>query len=364
MNLPKLTIRNKTIDVPILQGGMGIGISLSQLSGTVACEGGCGIISSAGLKFLVSQEQQEKVDAYTAAKIEVEKAQKISQGTGAIGMNVMVYIARDFKSSVEGSIAGGVDMIVCGAGLPITLPDITKNDDVALVPIVSSVRALTIIQKKWEKKGRRPDAVIVEGPLAGGHLGFKFQEIDHEKNVLENIFPPIKEWAEKNGDFPVIVAGGIFDHNDICTWIFDRGANGVQMGTRFLATHESGATNSYKKAVVDCTASDIKVMHNDLCAPGSPSGMPFRSLKNTPMILKASQRIPKCTRGFVAQKDRNDRYALCDAKENPAHSFCICNGLLASCGSVTDDELYTVGTNAARIKEVTSVKELMKELKG
>ncbi|PID52758.1 MAG: hypothetical protein CR972_00150 [Candidatus Moraniibacteriota bacterium] len=364
MKLPKLLIRDRIINVPILQGGMGIGISLSHLSGAVAREGGCGIVSSAGLHFLISQEKKEKVNAFTAAQIEIQKAQKLSQGNGAIGMNIMVYIARDFEDSVRGSIAGGADMIICGAGLQLNLPDVTKNHNIALIPIVSSLRALQIICKRWAKKKRRPDAVIVEGPLAGGHLGFKFQDVNCVENSLEHIFPPIKEWVEKNGNFPVIVAGGIFDHEDICTWIHHHGANGVQMGTRFLATHESGATKSYKKAVVDCSKDDIIVVHNTQCVPGSPSGMPFRSLKNTPMILHACNRIPKCTRGFVAQKDEKGNYTLCDAQKNPKNSFCICNGLLASCGAINDDELYTVGTNAARIQNIISVKTLMKELRG
>ena len=334
MKLPKLIIRNNIIDVPIFQGGMGIGISLSPLSGAVAREGGCGTISSAGLHFILSKELNRKINVFTAAKTEVLRARKISQDRGAIAMNIMVYIARDFEESVKGAIAGGADMIVCGAGLPLSLPDIVKKSDIAIIPIVSSLRALQIICKRWAKKGRRPDAVIVEGPLAGGHLGFKFEEIFSPKNKLENIFSPIKEWVIKNGDFPIIVAGGIYDNTDILRWIHHHGADAVQIGTRFLATEESGATTEYKNAIVSCLESDITIAHNIHNTPGSPSGMPFRTLKNAPMFHESSERKPLCNRGFVLQKDSEGMYVKCNTKDAPTKNFCICNGLLASCGCI------------------------------
>ncbi len=363
MQFPQLIIRDRVIPVPIIQGGMGIGISTSTLCGAVARSGGCGVLSSAGLHVVLEKKYHIKTDPFTAAVHEIERARERSHGNGAIGMNIMVYLDRDFAQSVAGTIAAGADMIVCGAGLPLALPKLAHNADIALVPIVSSVRALKLICKRWGQQSRRPDAVIVEGPLAGGHLGFHYDDITKPEMRLEAIFPPIKDFAQKNGDFPVIVAGGIFDHTDICTWIFTHGADGVQMGTRFLATHESGATASYKNAVVTCAQDDIIVMHNTHRAPGSPSGMPFRSIIKTPMLRTAHKRIPRCTYGFVAQKDRSGHHTQCCAKTQPQNNFCICSGLLASCGAITnEDPLYTVGTNAARITEIVSTETLMREL--
>jgi nitronate monooxygenase len=274
----------------------------------------------------------------------------------------MVALARDFTDSVRGALDGGVDAIICGAGLPLHLPTIQDPKDSALIPIVSSGRALSIICKRWERHGYRPDAVVVEGPLAGGHLGFKMDDVMLEENRLENLLPPVKEVAMKHGDFPVIVAGGIYTHDDILHYI-RLGASGVQMATRFLVTHESSATAAYKQAVVDARNEDIVVAHR----PGSPCGLPFRVLREAPMYVSAQSgaRPPRCDRGYVMTKDEQGRFNVCPAKEKGQPFFCVCNGLLSSAGYGADEEpLYTVGTTADRVDRVMSVKELMDELKG
>jgi len=342
---------------------MGVGVSLHPLAAAVAVEGGMGIVSSACLDRLVSKRRGEKVDTYRAAFEEIT----LSKANGGFaGMNIMVALGQDYAASVKGSLDAGADAIISGAGLPLSLPAIQPPKDTALIPIVSSARALDIIIKKWGRLKYRPDAVVLEGPLAGGHLGFTFDQLELESNKLENLLPPVKEMARKNGDFPVIVAGGIYSHEDIARFIA-LGADGVQMGTRFLATNECSATDDYKKAVVGATAEDILVAYHP-GTPASPCGLPFRIIRHSPMYqscLKGS-RVPKCDKGYVLLKDAEGSYSVCAARKSSTDYFCICNGLLSSAGYNGDVEepLYTVGTNAARVDRIVPVKELMDELKG
>lgn len=339
---------------------MGVGVSLHSLARAVAREGGAGIVSSACLDRLVSKRTGKKVSIYEAVYEEISLS-KVAGGVA--GINIMAALLRDYDESVKGAIDAGADFIISGAGLPLNLPAIQKPGDTALIPIVSSARALEIICKKWERLGYRPDAVVLEGPLAGGHLGFRLQDLDLDANRLENLLPPVKDAARKYGDFPVFVAGGIYTHEDIVRFL-SLGADGVQMGTRFLATEESDATPAYKEAVIASRESDIVVAHD----PGSPCGLPFRVIKSSPMYVSALQhrRKPKCDKGYVLMKDAEGKFSVCPAKKSNEHDFCICNGLLSSAGYNSDKEegLYTVGTNAARIDRIVPVKTLMDELKG
>lgn len=355
-----LIIKGKAISLPIIQGGMGVGVSLYPLASAVAREGGLGIVSSAALDRLVSKRTGKKLNTYEATYEEVCRAK---ENGGFAGINIMRALVRDYNDSVKGALDANADAIISGAGLPISLPTIQPPKDTALIPIVSSARALDIICKKWEKNGYRPDAVVLEGPLAGGHLGFKMDEIDSDENRLENLLPPVKDMAQEYGGFPVIVAGGIYTYDDIIRFL-KMGADGVQMGTRFLATEESSATVEYKQAVVDAREDDIIVAHD----PGSPCGMPFRVIKQSPMYVSTLQKLrkPKCDKGYVLLKDKEGKFSLCPAKESNEHHFCICNGLLSSAGYNADKEepLYTVGTNAHRVDRILSVKDLMAELTG
>ena len=358
-HLPPLTVKGKRIAVPIVQGGMGVGVSLHPLASAVAREGGLGILSSAAINRVVSRRLGRKVATYEAVREEVAAAK--SQG-GYAGINIMVALQRDYADSVKGAIDAGAHAIISGAGLPTALPAIQDPRDTALIPIVSSARALEIICRKWEKLGHRPDAVVLEGPLAGGHLGFKFDEVDLPSNALETLLPEVKDVARKYGDFPVIAAGGVFTHEDIVS-LLRQGADGVQMGTRFLATHESSADDAYKQAVVNATREDILVTQS----PGSPCGLPFRVLRKSPMFVSAlrGKRKALCDKGYVLLKDAQGRFSRCLAKEDSDHYFCICNGLLSSSGYDPDAEepLYTVGSNAYRVERVVSVKALMDELR-
>ncbi len=358
--MPELVIKGKKIPLPIIQGGMGVGVSLSPLASAVAQEGGVGIVSSACLDRLVSKRLHKKVNTYDAAYEEVSRAKAAG---GFAGINIMVALVKDYEDSVRGALDAGADAIISGAGLPLNLPSIQAPKDTALIPIVSSARALELICKKWERYGYRPDAVVLEGPLAGGHLGFKIDQIDKESNKLENLLPPVKDMSIKYGDIPLIVAGGIYTHGDIMRFIA-MGADGVQMGTRFLATEESSALPEYKEAVLRCKEEDIIVAHK----PGSPCGLPFRVIRQSPMYVSATKRLrpPKCDKGYVLLKDAEGKFTRCPAKESNEECFCICNGLLSSAGYNRDKEepLFTVGTNAARVDKILTVKALMDELTG
>jgi len=205
--------------------------------------------------------------------------------------------------------------------------------------------------------------VVLEGPLAGGHLGFRLDQVDLPENTLEALLPPVKDSARAHGDIPVIVAGGIYTHEDIQRFLA-LGADGVQMGTRFLATVESSATDAYKQAVIEATPEDILVATD----PGSPCGLPFRLLTKSPMYVTALARgrAPKCDKGYVLLKDEKGNFTRCPAKESNEHDFCICNGLLSSAGYNPDKEepIYTVGSTAWRVDKVLTVKALMNELAG
>jgi nitronate monooxygenase len=339
---------------------MGVGVSLYPLAKAVAQEGGLGIVSSACIDRIVSKRTGIKKNTYESAYEEVSLSK--TKG-GFIGINIMAALGRDFNDSVKGALDAGADAIISGAGLPLNLPAIQPPKDTALIPIVSSPRALDIICKKWERLGYRPDAVVLEGPLAGGHLGFRIDQVTLESNKLENLLPPVKDMAKKFGDMPIIVAGGIYTHSDIVKFM-DMGADGVQIGTRFLATEESSATEVYKQTVIRAKEEDIIVAHR----PGSPCGLPFRVIKQSPMYVSTLQRkrTPKCDKGYVLMKDAEGDYTICPAKDDNENYFCICNGLLSSAGYNPDKEeaLYTVGTNASRVDKIVPVKMLMDELTG
>ena len=362
MRLPRLVIKDFTLENCIFQGGMGVGVSLHPLVGAVSQEGGFGIVSSAGLRTIVSKCEGKPFSNYAAVRNELERAQSASGGR-PVGINIMRAVV-EYEDTVKASIDAGVGAIISGAGLPLDLPTIQNPGHTALIPIVSSARALRIILRSWERAGYRPDAVVVEGPLAGGHLGFKPEEIDDPAFTLENILIPVLEMAHQHGDFPVIAAGGVYTHEDIVRFLA-MGASGVQMGTRFLATNESSASDAYKQAVVAAGKDDITVVSYPNMTPASPCGLPFRLLKGS--LMYRDGHVPRCKYGYVKQRGQEGKLA-CKAMptaEHPEGYLCICAGLVASAGY--DDEapmLYTAGSNVDRIDRIRSVAELMAELRG
>jgi nitronate monooxygenase len=359
-SLPLLALKGMQLALPIFQGGMGVGVSLAPLASAVAVAGGLGLVSSAGLDRIVSKRLGRKVGIYEAVRLEVEAAK--ARG-GFAGVNIMVALQRDFVASVRAALDAGADAIVSGAGLPLSLPAVQPARGTALIPIVSSARALEIICRRWERLHARPDAVVLEGPLAGGHLGFRADQVDLQENTLERLLPPVKEVAMAHGDLPVIVAGGVYSHEDIRRFLA-LGADGVQMGTRFLATEESSASPEYKQAVLRARPEDMVVA----TAPGSPCGLPFRVLRESPMYQEAlvQARAPRCSKGYVLFKDADGRFTKCAAKDDNDRFFCICEGLFSAAGYELgrEEPLYTAGTTAARVDRILPTSELMAELAG
>lgn len=356
MKSNNLIIRNINIKYPVIQGGMGIGYSDYKLAGTVSKYGCLGVVSSAALDRVVGERLGVKFNARKACEREILDAKKLAQGN-PVGINIMVAAVNQYESSVLGALDGGVDVIISGAGLPIQLPAIVEKheraSDVALVPIVSSARALNIIIRKWSKYNRVPDAVVVEGPLAGGHIGWaKKGDAFDEKNKLENLVCEVLLLAKEH-NIPVIAAGGIHDNKDIQRYL-KLGCSGVQMGTRFLATFESGASEEYKQKLIGCNKGDIELADK----PGSPCGLLFRVINSSPFYQEAleNKRVPNCDKGYVLINGK------CPAKDG-LDSFCICNGLLSSSKVKSNEkELYSVGAMAWRIDKIISVEQLIQEL--
>ncbi|MGC8852249.1 MAG: NAD(P)H-dependent flavin oxidoreductase, partial [Hydrogenobacter sp.] len=285
MNLPPLKLGKKTADIPIIQGGMGVGISWEKLAGAVAKEGAVGVVSAVGTGYrhpnLVKRDKFGRPigSIYTHNKEAltriIQDAKRISEGRGLIGVNILCAIT-DYGRVARDAVEAGADLIISGAGLPLRLPEYVDGADVALVPIVSSARALNLICRTWEKRYKRlPDAVVLEGPKSGGHQGFKYEECFMEEYQLENLFPSVLEEAQKWGGIPVIVAGGIWSYKDILFYI-NQGAAGVQMATRFIATHECDAPLIYKEVLLNAEEEDIILLK-------SPVGYPLRVIR-TPFV--------------------------------------------------------------------------------
>lgn len=362
-----LKIKSKIIPFSIIQGGMGVGVSRYNLASAVAREGGVGVLSSACLDYLIFGKRGK---IYDAVFQEVSMAKEMAKG-GFIGINIMVALTKDYNDSVRAAIDAKADFIICGAGLPIGLPGIQEPKDTALIPIVSSPQALDIICRKWAKLGYQVDAAVLEGPLAGGHLGFKpISALYLQENKLENLLGPVKDVAKKHGDFPVIAAGGIYESNDIKN-IMRLGADGVQMGTRFLVTEESSATLEYKKAVLSATKQEDIVVADGVLTPGSPCRLPFVVIKQSLMYISAlsQKRTPKCDKGYVLQKDAEGKFTVCPAKQDNKNFICICNGLISSAGYEPNEEpVYTIGAGGYVVGNITQgkilkVHDVMNELK-
>jgi nitronate monooxygenase len=342
-------IGNLAIAVPIVQGGMGVGISLSGLASAVANEGGVGIISSAGLGLLYRDYSSDYLEASIyGLKEEIRKARE--KTLGILGINVMVAMT-NFADMIKTAISEKIDIITAGAGLPLDLPSFLQKDSTTkLVPIVSSARATRIICEKWKTNyDYLPDAVIVEGPMAGGHLGFKEDQIFNEDYSLEKLVPEIvselKTFEDKYGTkIPLIAAGGIYTGEDIHK-IIELGASGVQMGTRFVTTDECDASSAFKQAYIDAKSSDIEIIK-------SPVGMPGRAILSD-FILKVREgkkQPKKCP--FKCIK-------TCDISKSP---YCIIVALINALKGNFENGYAFAGSNAFRATKISSVKEIFQTL--
>ncbi len=347
MNVLKLG--DLSIKVPIIQGGMGVGISLSGLASAVANEGGVGIISSAGLGLLYRDFSSDFLEASIhGLKEEIRKARE--KTLGVIGVNVMVAMT-NFADMIKTAVSEKVDVITAGAGLPLDLPSfLKKGSETKLIPIVSSARAARIICEKWKSNyDYLPDAMIVEGPKAGGHLGFKIDQIDDNDYCLEKLVPEIvgelKTFEEKyDKKIPLFAAGGIYTGDDI-NEILKLGASGVQMGTRFVTTDECDASSEFKQAYINAQSKDIQIIK-------SPVGMPGRAiLSNFITKVREGKKQPqKCP--FKCIK-------TCDISKSP---YCIIIALINALKGNFENGYAFAGSNAFRATKIDSVKETFKSL--
>ena len=344
-----LRIGGLTAPLPIIQGGMGVGISLAGLASAVANCGGIGVIATAGVGMSEPDFFNSYVEANTRAlRREIRTARAATHGL--LGVNIMVALM-NFDEMVRTSIEEGIDFIFSGAGLPLKLPQYRGSDThTKLVPIVSSGRAAAILCKKWhERYDYLPDAVVVEGPLAGGHLGFHYEQISDPNYALEKLIPDVlaavKPFAEKSGrDIPVIAAGGIYTGADILKFI-KLGAAGVQMGTRFVVTHECDASMGFKQTYLDCKEDDLLIIK-------SPVGMPGRVIRNP--FIEAMTRGEKepflCPYHCIV---------TCDYLNSP---YCIALALIQAQRGNLRHGFPFAGANAYRTEKIVSVKELMDSL--
>ncbi|MBP6625665.1 MAG: nitronate monooxygenase [Chitinophagaceae bacterium] len=347
--MQQLSIGGLNIQVPIIQGGMGVGISLNGLASAVANEGGVGVISSAGLGLLYRHLSKDYLEAsILGLREEIRKAREKTKGI--IGINIMVALT-NFEDMVRTSIEEKVDMIIAGAGLPLDLPKYLNKESITkLVPIVSSGRAAKIICEKWKSLyNYLPDAIVVEGPKAGGHLGFKVNQLTDGNFKLEELIPEVvKEVAvfekEYNQEIPVIAAGGIYDGKDIYN-IMQLGAKGVQMGTQFVTTEECDASIEFKHTYIQATETDVEIIQ-------SPVGMPGRAINNE--FLEAVKRGEKKPINCPVKCIKT-----CNVDTTP---YCIISALMNAYKGNFKAGYAFAGSNAYRATRIKTVKELMNEL--
>lgn len=372
--LKPLKIGNLVAKRPVIQGGMGVGISLSSLAGAVAKAGGIGIISTAQIGFKDQEFWKNPMAAnLKAIHSELKKAREKAP-QGILGFNIMVA-TKEYASYVKEAVKAGADVIISGAGLPIDMPkfvaeaenesgnDEKKERRTMIAPIVSSVKSALVICRMWDRKYHTaPDFVVVEGPCAGGHLGFSreqltelgadtdhvaetYHEQEYDKEV-RGIIETVKGFAEKyKKHIPVITAGGIFDHKDVLHQL-SLGAEGVQAATRFVTTEECDAHPAYKEAYINAKEEDIVIVK-------SPVGMPGRAIRNKFLerVSKGPLKVEHCFQ--------------CLEHCNPASTpYCITKALINAAEGKIDDALLFCGSNAYRCEKIETVPEVMAALCG
>ena len=372
IGLKPLKIGNLVAKHPVIQGGMGVGVSLSSLAGAVAKAGGIGIISTAQIGFKDQDFGKNPMAAnLRAIHSELKKAREKAP-QGILGFNIMVA-TKEYASYVKEAVKAGADVIISGAGLPIDMPKFVaeaenenggsekKERRTMIAPIVSSVKSALVICRMWDRKYHTaPDFVVVEGPCAGGHLGFSREQLaelgadtDHVAETFDEpaydkeirgIIETVKSFAEKyKKHIPVITAGGIFDHKDVLHQ-FALGAEGIQAATRFVTTEECDADIAYKEAYINAKEEDIVIVK-------SPVGMPGRAIKNK-FLERVAQGPVKVERCFRCLEH-------CNPAETP---YCITKALINAAEGKIDEALLFCGSNAYRCTKIETVPEVMREL--
>ena len=374
IGLKPLKIGNLVAKRPVIQGGMGVGVSLSSLAGAVAKAGGIGIISTAQIGFKDPDFGKNPMAAnLKAIHSELKKAREKAP-QGILGFNIMVA-TKEYASYVKEAVKAGADVIISGAGLPIDMPKFVaeaeredggseiKERRTMIAPIVSSVKSALVICRMWDRKYHTaPDFVVVEGPCAGGHLGFSREQLaelgadtDHVAETFDEpaydkevrgIIETVKSFAEKyKKRIPVVTAGGIFDHKDVLHQL-ELGAEGVQAATRFVTTEECDADIAYKEAYINAKEEDIVIVK-------SPVGMPGRAIKNK-FLERVAQGPVKVERCFRCLEH-------CNPAETP---YCITKALINAAEGKIDEALLFCGSNAYRCEKIETVPEVMAALCG
>ena len=343
-------IGDKLTRFPLIQGGMGVGISLGRLAGTVAKEGGIGIISTAQIGYREKDFDRNTEEANQRAILsEMKKARRISPD-GIIGYNIMVAL-KEYASHVKAAVHAGADLIISGAGLPTELPALVSGSKTKIAPIVSTDKSAKVILKYWERKYKRTaDLVVIEGPQAGGHLGFHKEELDSYTpeaydNEIRKIVQTVKSYAAKFGtEIPVVAAGGIATHEDV-KHVLDLGVDGVQVATRFIPTEECDADIRYKEAYLNAGKEDIVIVK-------SPVGMPGRAILN-PFMKKVKEQ------GRIAPAHCYRCLKHCNPGTTP---YCITQALINAAKGNVDDALLFCGAYAYRADHLETVKEVIDSL--
>ena len=345
-----IKLGNKQSKYPIIQGGMGVGVSLHKLAGNVSKEGGIGIISTADIGYQEEDFNKNPLKAnLRAIGKEIKKAREIAGEDKILGVNVMVAL-KNYAEIVKECVKQKIDLIVSGAGIPKELPEYVAGTKTKIAPIVSSLRCCKLICSHWIKKYQYvPDMIVIEGPEAGGHLGIKREELEEEnKPKLENITKEVVNYIkeiekEYKKEIPVISAGGIWDKNDIQKYL-NLGADGVQMATRFVTTYECDASEEFKKAYIKSKKEDIKIID-------SPVGMPGRAIYNN--FIKQTEQV-KC---------KIDKCYNCIKTCNIVNTpYCITKALINSVKGNVENGLIFCGSNVYKAKEIVSVHDLIQEL--
>ena len=345
-----IKLGEKKSQYPIIQGGMGVGVSMHKLAGNVSKEGGIGIISTADIGYQEEDFNKDPMKAnLRAIEKEIKLAREIAGEDKILAVNIMVAL-KNYKEIVEECVRNKIDLIISGAGIPKELPEYVQGTKTKIAPIVSSLRCCHLIVKHWIKKyDYIPDMIVIEGPEAGGHLGFKREELEEEnKPKLEDITKEIVEYIKEiekdyNKKIPVISAGGIWDKKDIEKFL-EIGASGVQMATRFVATDECDASDEFKKAYINAKKEDIKIIQ-------SPVGMPGRAICNE-FIKNTENQKCKINKCYNCIK-------TCNIATTP---YCITKALVNSVKGNMENGLIFCGSNVDKVDKIVSVQELMQEL--
>lgn len=349
MRLQPLKIDNLEVKIPVIQGGMGVGISRSSLAGAVAAAGGVGMISAAQIGYDEPDYEDNPLGAnLRAVKKQIQQAEQLAQG-GVFGINIMVA-TKYYEDYVKAAVDAGVQLIVSGAGLPVTLPHLVEGSDTKIAPIVSSEKSAQVILKMWDRKySRMPDLVVIEGPQAGGHLGFSPEDLSHIEDLnydeqVRGILKIVNEYGAKyEKKIPVVLAGGIFDSADVAH-AMSLGVDGVQVATRFITTKECDASQAYKDEFIKAKQEDIMIVK-------SPVGMPGRAIRNK----------------FIIQSEENNHpigkcYQCIKACKAPNIPYCISKALIQAVKGDVDNGLLFCGAKAYQCYKMETVKEIMDDL--